>query len=185
MNLTRTRRATSHSFTVLANDPSLTGWGWAVINETGIIATGCIKTAPENKKRRIRKGDDDTRRVAELATEIRHIITWYGVDFIISELPHGSQSASGMKMVGITMGILMSVSVLGEKPIEWYSEGDAKHALLKKRTATKDETIQAIKRELGFKDWAGVKYKDEAVADALAIYYVAKQQSQLIQFYHK
>ena len=50
---------------ILTNDPSMTAWGWAVLSGSGkVYKTGCIKTSPEQKKRRIRKGDDTVRRAS-------------------------------------------------------------------------------------------------------------------------
>jgi len=65
-------------------------------------------------------------------------------------------------------------------PIDWYGESDAKKHLLNKRSATKEETIKAISKIYNI-PWTGVKYKDEAIADAMAIYHVAKSQSPLLK----
>ncbi|MGV9142118.1 MAG: hypothetical protein ACOC1X_04195, partial [Promethearchaeota archaeon] len=86
---------------ILANDPSTRGWGWVVISTDGkVLDAGCIKTEAENKKRRIRKGDDDIRRVSEINSVLQDVFYKYDIIYIVSELPHGSQSASSMKMVG-------------------------------------------------------------------------------------
>lgn len=174
------------SIPVLTNDPSLTEWGYAVVDikkdfRLPIITAGCIKTKAENKKRRIRKGDDDCRRVREIVVQLSCIIKQHNVQYIVSELPHGSQVASGAKMIGVTIGVLESLSDALEISLEWYSEADAKKALLEKRSATKRETINAI-TEIYEVPWTGVKYKDEAMADAMAIYHVASQLSPTLNY---
>lgn len=169
--------------TILTNDPSLTAWGWAVIRDKKIIDMDCIKTAPEQKKRRIRKGDDNTRRVSEIVQKLLLIIDAYKVNYILSELPHGSQNANAAVMIGMTVGIIQTMADCKDLPVEWYSEMDAKKCLLGKRSATKQETIDAINKQYSV-PWFKIKYKDEAVADALAIHYVACRQSNVLK-YHK
>lgn len=161
---------------ILCCDPSFTAWGVAVLENHTVIAVGCLKTAPEAKKRRIRQGDDLVRRTSELIAELIKIISKWHVEFIVAELPHGSQNARGAVMIGIVTGILQTLSMSNNIPIEWYSEGDAKKALLGRISASKAEVIQAVE---GTFDTVitGPKYAREAIADALAIYNVAHRDS--------
>ena len=178
----RTKPASSQ-FTVLTNDPSFTACGWALLNRDGeVIQAGCIKTAPEQKKRRIRKGDDTMRRISEINHTLKKIIEGYNVNYILAELPHGSQNASAARMIGMVAGVLQTISDWTDIAIDWYSEADAKKAVLGKRSATKQEMIDAMAHE--YSGWRyDVKYKDEAIADALAIHYVAMQQSAILKFW--
>jgi len=45
---------------ILAFDPSLTAWGWALIQldkkVIRVVRVGCIRTSPGHKKKKIRKG---------------------------------------------------------------------------------------------------------------------------------
>jgi len=167
---------------ILTNDPSITAWGFAVINsKSEILEMGCIKTAPEQKKRRIRKSDDTTRRISEINQRLIGVINDYHVNYMLSELPHGSQNASAAVMIGITTGIGQTLSDTLEIPIEWYSESDAKKAVLHKMSATKTEMLKAIDK-LYTVLWTKTKYIDEAVADAIAIHYVAKLNSPTLKF---
>ncbi len=167
---------------ILANDPSFTAWGWAVINSKNkVLACGCIKTTPESKARRIRKSDDRIRRISEINQQLLSIIDSYKVNYLLSELPHGSQNAAAAVMIGATAGICQTIADCLHLPIEWYGENDCKKALLNKISATKAETIGAIQLKYGV-DWPGVKYKDEAIADALAVHYVASIQSPTLKF---
>lgn len=172
---------------ILTNDPSITAWGYAVIetevSHFKVVEADCLKTSPEQKKRRIRKGDDTTRRVSEINQHLLEIIRKYNVDYILSELPHGSQNASAAVMIGIVTGVAQTLADCLDIGIEWYSEMDSKKCLLNKRSATKDEMIKAVKSKY-LVPWKGVKYKDEAIADAMAIYHVAKYQSSTLRFYH-
>jgi len=171
---------------ILANDPSLTGWGWVVIQPNGmIIDVGCIRTEPQAKKRRIRKGDDIIRRIHELNTALLRVIRKYRIDYIISELPHGSQTASAATMIGIVSGIAQTLSDTLEIPIEWYSENDAKKEILGKNSATKAEVKEAVDAIFDKVPWTNKKYKDEAIADALAIFAVAWRQSPFLMFHRR
>ena len=168
---------------ILTNDPSFTAWGWAILSSNGrVFRTGCIKTAPEQKKRRIRTSDDRTRRTSEIVQTLLKLIKDHNITYILSESPHGSQNASAAVMIGIVTGITTTISECLNIPIEYYSEQDAKKAVLNKKAATKEDMINAIDK-LYAVNWRGVKYIDEAVADALAIHYVASRESPTLRLF--
>jgi len=167
--------------TILTNDPSFRAWGYAVLDTEGqIFEAGCIKTEPEQKKRRIRKGDDTVRRISEINKTLLEIIRRYNVNYILSELPHGSQNASAAAMIGGVTAVMQTLSDSLGIAIEWYSEADAKKCLSGQRSMTKQATIDCI-NEYYRVPWTGKKYKDEAIADALAIYDVAKNYSNIFK----
>lgn len=162
---------------IVAHDPSITAWGVVVIDLTGkVLDVVCIKTSSEAKARRIRKGDDTVRRVSEVVHALLEVEKAYNIRFMVSELPHGSQSASAAVMIGIVTGVAQTFADCFNIPIEWYSEGDSKKCLLGKRSATKNETKVAISKLYNV-PWTGVGYKDESIADAMSIYHLAKIQS--------
>jgi len=170
----------------LTNDPSLTAWGWVVLacnkKETNIVDCGCIRTGAENKKRRIRKGDDTIRRISEINHELLRIITKYDVELLLSELPHGSQNASAAVMIGVVTGIVQTIADTKNIPVEWYSEQDAKKSITGRRSVSKEEMIQTINKFYQV-DWKGTKYADEAIADAIAIFHCACFQSPVIKMF--
>lgn len=164
-------------FRILTNDPSFTAWGYAVIETDGtILESGCLKTSPEHKKKRIRASDDRIRRATDIVQDLIGIISDYSVQYMLSEAPHGSQNAQGAIMIGIVTGITCTLSECLGVPIEYYSEQDAKKALLGKKAASKGDIIEAIDKLYNM-EWRSVKYIDEAVADALAVFHVAMKQS--------
>jgi len=163
---------------ILTNDPSLTAWGWAVLTPSGkILNAGAIKTQPMDKKLRIRKGDDRVRRVNEINNQLLRIIADNNVKLILSELPHGSQSATAALMIGITTGIMQTIGDCIGVAVEWYSEADAKQAITGKRSVSKEEMIKTIGGLYADAPFTGTKWKDEAIADALAIHHLAVQVS--------
>lgn len=167
--------------TILTNDPSMTAWGWAIMSYQGeVLLRGCIKTETEGKKRRIRKSDETCRRISEINNTLLSIIKENNVNYILTESPHGSQNASAAVMIGAVAAIMQTISDCLGIGIEFYSEQDSKKCLLGKKSATKQETIDAIDK-LYVVPWFGTKYKDEAVADAIAVYHVASKQSSTLK----
>lgn len=166
---------------ILTHDPSMTAWGWAVIEFVNgkpvITDSGCIKTEPEYKKRRIRKSDDTSRRLERICQELLQVHDAHDIQWIVSEAPHGSQSASAAQMIGAVAGLLVGMAKTLGLPLEWYSEGDAKKNLLGKRSGSKKDIQDCIIDIYGDTWYQDIKYKDEAVADALAVFHVAQATS--------
>lgn len=165
---------------ILTNDPSIVAWGWAVVDPVTntVVECGGIKTEPESKKLRTRKGDDRVRRVTDINRQLIAVIKKYNIALILSELPHGSQSAVAALMIGIVTGIMQAIGDSLEIPVEWYSEGDAKVAVSGKRSVPKDDMVTIIDKLFDEKVlWKKTKWENQAIADALAVYYVARQQS--------
>lgn len=167
---------------ILTNDPSFTAWGWVILDFKGnILATGCIKTEPDYKKRRIRKGDDTIRRISIINNILIDLIEKWNVKFVLSELVHGSKNAQAAIMMGSVTAIVQSTCDALNISAEWYSEHDAKTNLFGKKKVTKQDMIAKI-ATLYDVPWTTVKYKDEAVADALAIHAVAMKTSTILKF---
>lgn len=171
--------------TILTNDPSMTAWGWAVIDYNGnVVKVGCIKTQPSLRKLRIRVGDDRVRRIYELNRELLGLIREHDVRYMLCEQPSGSKIAAGALMVGVVLAVMTTISSCTGIGVEWYSEGDAKKCISGKRSLTKEQTIKLIDKFYEV-PWTGVKYVDEAVADALAIHRVAYYQSPVLRMKQK
>lgn len=167
---------------ILVCDPSLTAWGCAVVSSSGsVIYTEAIKTESSHKKLRIRKSDDTGRRIAEIVRRLNYIITKYNVSYIAAEAPHGAQNYNGAVTIGLCLAILEAIHIVKEIPLEWYSEADAKKAIKEKDPVTKKEMVRLIDKNYNV-DWANVEWKDQAVADAIAIFHVASKTSPVLQY---
>lgn len=178
----RTKRSYKMEGAILSNDPSFTAWGWVVLDFKGnILDVGCIKTEPEHKKRKIRKGDDTVRRIGQIDDTLNILIKKWNVLLVLTELVHGSQNASAAVMMGAVTAIVKSTCDALAVPVEWYSEHDAKVHLFGKRAVTKRDMIIKIAERYDV-PWTETKYKDEAIADALAIYDVALISSSVLRF---
>jgi Holliday junction resolvasome RuvABC endonuclease subunit len=171
--------------TILTNDPSMTAWGWAVVSWDGrVIKTGCIKTEGDGKKSKIRKSDQFIRRIGEVNKELLRIIEKYNVAYILSELPHGSQSAIAAKMLGAVSTIVKTIGDCKDIGIEWYSENDVKKCLFGKGSVSKDEMLYKIGK-LYKVPWTGTKWRDEGVADAMGVFHTAFEESGTIKLLKK
>lgn len=164
----------------------MTAWGFVVIDWDGnILESGCIKTESSAKKLKIRKGDDRVNRISLLNTVLKQLFAMYDINLILSELPHGSQNASASVMLGITAAIPQTISDFLGVAIEWYSEGDVKKHLFDRQSVTKDEMKSKMLKLYPKAGWTNTKFRDEAIADALAIYTTAKDQSTAIKLFLK
>jgi len=174
-------REPKQELTILTNDPSFTAWGYAVIRNDKVIHQGCIETKPNSKTNRIRKGDDRVRRIHEINIELLKVIKEFNVNFLLSELPHGSQNASAAVMVGMCADKVQTIGDCLNIPVEWYSENDAKKHLFSKKKVTKEDMIEKI-NSLYDVEWTKSKARNSGIADAIAIYHIAKSYSPVIQF---
>lgn len=168
--------------TILTNDPSMTAWGWAVIKNDKVVEGGCIETEPNSKTNRIRKGDDRVRRIHEINIILLEIIQRHKVNFLISELPHGSQNAAAAVMVGMCADKVQTIGDCLDIPVEWYSENDAKKHIVGKKKISKDDMVKEID-SIYTVEWLGSKKRNSGLADAIAVYHVAKAYSSIIQFH--
>src|SRR5690606_21011796 len=122
-------------------------------------------------------GDDRVRRIQEIDTVLLEIIRKYKPALILSEQPHGSQSAVAAQMIGIVTGMLQSIGDALSIPVEWFSEGDAKMAVVGARSVAKDTMVGFICDLFECNPWKKTKWENQAIADSLAVFYVARQQS--------
>jgi len=166
---------------ILAIDPSLTAFGYVVMRSHRVVTAGCIKTQSNAKKLRIRVGDDRMARIALINRQLRALFKQYNIVLIVAELPHGSQSAVAATALGIVAGAVQTIADFTETPIEWYSEQDAKKCMLGKTTAQKHEMITAVTNLYGSFQKTNIKYRDEAMADAISIYHTARTTGTALQ----
>ena len=103
---------------------------------------------------------------------------------MVIEAMHGSQNASAAVTIGIAAGIVQTLSDTLDIPVEYYSEQDSKKCALGKKAATKGDMINRM-NEIFDADWTKTKYIDEAVADSLAVFYCAQQNSQMLKMMRK
>jgi Holliday junction resolvasome RuvABC endonuclease subunit len=169
---------------ILSFDPSITEFGLAIINSDTIIDAECIKTNPGHSEHNITKSRDKARRASKIVKRILDVLCHHRIKTIVSELPQGSQSAPAADCLGMARSIVQTIADCYSKQIIWVKQHDSKMTMVGKSDAEKHEMIDAVDNsdinfpELGDpKDgapWTGIKYRDEAIADAVAVYITAK-----------
>lgn len=120
-------------------DPSLRNFGIAKAVYNGKVELkdlSLIKTKP-NKK--LNRGEDDLRCARKIIEEINPIIKW--ADYVVAEIPVGSQSARAAWTLGIVLGILATIPNLIE-----VSATEAKAVTGNKRASKKKVTKWATSR---------------------------------------
>lgn len=166
---------------VVGFDPSYRNWGIAegVLDlKTGYLTNLSLSITETEKSssKQVRKNSDDLARAQLLADAAITAAKKAKVVFV--EVPHGSQSASSMKSMGICIGILASIEALGI-PIVQVSANEVKKTFTGKLTATKDEMIQtavSLYPEAVFPNHRGrITSKAEHVADAIAAIHAGVQ----------
>ena len=163
---------------ILTMDPSLRAWGWAKILEEGecgcfdesltaeVIDQGVIKTQkPKNLP--IIKGRLQSAK--EIAERLVALIDDFWPCIVLAEDPTGSQHANDAASQGICQGIIAGICEARRIPYWTCSPLQARQALGLKPPTTKAHVVNTIGNLLPDLKWSGVKYVDEAVADALAV----------------
>jgi Holliday junction resolvasome RuvABC endonuclease subunit len=174
---------------IIAFDPSIREFGISVIDsETDeILHAECVKTKSKHDELNLSKSKDRTRRVSVIVNRILQCVENYDLDLIVSELPGGSQSASAAECLGIVKGLVQTFSDCYEIPLVWISEIKSKKTMLGKRSADKIEMVNEVNSRIDSvpvsgeaKDgapWTGIKYRDQAIADSIGVYFASKKHS--------
>jgi hypothetical protein len=160
---------------LLCLDPSKTCTGYVIYDlETEKIVTyGTFKIeAKDEHKRKTDQYADETQVYADF---FLNLFMDYGFDLIVTEYPHGSQSAKASWALSMVNATILTFShLILSTPAITYLESDAKRSYFDKNSVSKDEVRQAMAKEFPTYEPAlyhgkVVKYKDEAVSDALLI----------------
>jgi Holliday junction resolvasome RuvABC endonuclease subunit len=169
---------------ILALDQSLTNTGYIVAYKGKIHDSGIISTESQKKKRNIGDMDDKSRRTAYIIDQVKRLIKTHSIKAIICEEYAGfSQSKSAADALATSRTIVIAVSTLLEVPLCFVSAMDAKEALTNKRTASKDEMLEAslisypniMGTYKSAKAKNGFLGKGEHVADAIGIYLAGRK----------
>lgn len=124
---------------LLALDPSMTAFGWAVIALTPdgpvLIAAGVIETTPTPEKKRKKLGlsvaEDDARRARFIRREIVRAFHQYPPAIVAAEAGFGSQAAKSAKLLGSAQAIAACVidELLGDARAVYVTVHEAGDAI--------------------------------------------------------
>jgi len=161
---------------IVTLDVSECATGYAVVMAAGdfpeqVLAHGCIVTKPEQN--RVSKMHDDVRRVCLLAGDLQGLVERWVPSLIVAELPSWSQSASGAKAQGISLGVLGALRIFTDTPCVWIDPKETKEAATGARKGSKEDVqdgVLAIWPDLEFRN----NVEREAVCDALGALVAAR-----------
>lgn len=150
--------------------------GYAVVMASGtfpeeVLDYGCIVTKCEAKPGL--KMQDDMRRVCLLAGDLQGMVERWVPSLIVAELPSWSQSASGAKAQGISLGILGALRIFTDTPCVWIDPKETKEAATGARKGSKED-VQVAVLDLWPALVLPTKVPREAVCDALAALMAAR-----------
>lgn len=166
---------------LLALDPSKTATGWVIYDseKDRVIGTGCFKASMEKDKKKefSRKTEIYKREQLSFVEFLTKLKVRYGIEKVITEYPHGSQSATAswaLSMVNSTIQTFTQL-VLGV-PAVTYLESDCKRANFDTNKVSKEETMEAMMEKYcpkGYKPHTHhgriTKTQNEDICDALLV----------------
>ena len=161
---------------IIALDPSKNCTGFVLydLETQEIVETGTFD-AGENKKDYKRRTDQKQKESQNFGNHLMDLFMEYGFSLIVTEYPHGSKSSVASWALSMVNSCIMTFSlcILGKKPV-CYLESDAKVGFFNRRKVSKEQTRKAMHKlypEYKPALWNKkvVKYKDEAICDALLI----------------
>lgn len=164
--------------TALGVDPGLAHCGVAIVSETAeghfrILHTACIVTTKDTKTAGLRISDDDTRRMVAIHRVVVDIICTFKPTLVGLEtyVPLAGKGGQGAFKVGQVYGMIHGLATSANRPVYAATPQDVRMAFLRKRSGTKSDVYDAVKKNCTGLDKAleeHVPSKREHVVDAIA-----------------
>lgn len=160
---------------VLSLDPSKSCTGYVLwdLEENTIVDTGTFQIETQGKFRlKTEKYAEETNLYAQF---FRDLFEKWQFGVIVTEYPHGSQSATASRALAMVNAVILTFSQLVlDTPAITYLETHTKRAYFGRGDVSKDEVREAMKKE--FPDYEPptrghkvTRYRDEAICDALLV----------------
>lgn len=158
---------------ILACDPSIREFGYAVIIDDEIMDYGCIKTKSGEFDSKIR---DRIRRLMKIAFVLDKMIHDWDIDTVVTEQVGGSQSASGVWSLAGSTAVVSTICSIYQLENYWYNKWDVNEAIFgRKKNVSKEDMVTIIRDRCPQIDLTeDFKYVREAVSDSLSIYLTHK-----------
>lgn len=164
----------TENYKVLSFDPSLRNWGYAVCELTkqdndiqlnpitgGVIHSDNAKDVPYVNLR-------DLQTASNIYENVKQILAEHKIDYLVAELPVGSQSARAMASYGICIGLIGAIARETCIPLLSVTPAQVKK-VVGEITTTKEEIIAFTKSKYPqITDWLPkAKSKQEHICDAI------------------
>lgn len=173
---------------VLGLDPSLTAYGWAIVERTGasahggnVLASGCVRTEKDGKKSHMYAADQDAQRIILLAHGIENALSLARASVersgspdrphvrVVCEAPAGAQHATAAKALGQSLGVTIGVLVTRGVGVRFVQAHEVKQRLGGSKAASKDEVARGVHGRTAWQSSASTKPEREAEHDAAAV----------------
>lgn len=170
--MARAQRGHMLSSIVVGVDPGFAALGLAAVDITPgverIIEASVIRTEKSHRKLDVRASDDNVRRATELSAGMCVFCSRFRPIALACEAQSWPRNAGSSAKVGIAWGVVAAVGYRFGIPIVQVSPQQLKHAVVGKKTASKDEVIEAIERRFPAVSWPTPTSIIEHAADAVA-----------------
>jgi Holliday junction resolvasome RuvABC endonuclease subunit len=187
MTETYTRPVTSYTVynpqpatdTCLLLDPSLTCFGWAVVQGGVVVDAGCIQTTPTKG---VPVYKDEIRRAHSILMQLELVIDKWHPGYCLREEFIGSQSSTACRALSLIKGGVLGLLFARDLESMGIHAAWSKKAATGNPKAEKDEMVQAVREQVpGADQWLTktTKAQREGIADAIAlwIYYAEMHKS--------
>lgn len=142
------------AFHILGLDTGLKNYGWAVISFTAasdwLEDCGHILTEKSNKKLNVRAASDNIRRGCEVVQRLQAIMARWKPCLISIEAQSLVRNSSVNFQLGIGFGAAISEAARAGLPIVDFPPADIKFKLTGKRSASKDDVVEALVARKGY-----------------------------------
>lgn len=142
---------------VLGIDPSLCNTGIAAVDLHAdgerVIEASVVRTAPSAKKHRVLAGDDNARRVTEIARALDAAIAKHVPAALVIEMPGGSKGAKAAAALALSVGVVVTIATIRKLPLVQVQPLDVKRAMTGRKNADKDEVLLAVERRFPDLEW--------------------------------
>jgi crossover junction endodeoxyribonuclease RuvC len=136
---------------IVGIDPGFASIGWAVLDvgargSLNVESMGVFETKKALKKQRALTIEDNVRRATEITRFLRKLVDVSGTIAICAEAMSFPRNSSAAAKMAMTWGVLVALAEELQVPIFQATPQEVKIALCNKRTASKEEIQDAIRR---------------------------------------
>lgn len=125
---------------ILALDPAQNNTGYAVFGEDKVLSTGTIRLKTDLE------GVEKAKYLQiEFARQLMDIVRREQPDVVVSEFPHGSQSAAAMRGLASVSGVITGICLYAKIDLGFYTEYEVKKTLFgRAKGVSKEEMMYRV-----------------------------------------
>lgn len=177
---------------VIGIDAGFTHTGVSIFKSVGgklMYSSGdTFTTEKREKKKQVRVADDDADRIMKLILDLDKFLSengcYDGDMYCVIELPSaGAQGARALRAMALITGAIVTFVTLKNIAVEYVTPNDVKIAVTGKKTASKDEIMDRIKKSMPNAEFPKTKDKFEHIADSIGAILHVRKYSQLYKIF--